>query len=212
MYMLLIIAISGLLSLNRSLASSSFRPDTTPDSRMTQLKIMDLIGKTEIAPYENNLVARESWDSLKTRLRAIYGRLGYLTALQWEVGHFTTQGDWSDLGPAYCEYYKAVGDLDIYSDNALAWEIFNHIAARRVLKMALHVMSMHTGESEDCMDTYANLLYKLGHRADAIEWEQQAIDRSTSLAVDKRRTPTSLFQNTLRKMQDNQPTWPGGER
>jgi hypothetical protein len=49
------------------------------------------------------------------------------------------------------------------------------------------------------MDTYANLLYKIGKKEDAVAWEQKAINLST----DKK-----VYQESLDKMNNGEKTWP----
>jgi tetratricopeptide (TPR) repeat protein len=48
-------------------------------------------------------------------------------------------------------------------------------------------------------DTYANLLYKIGRKNEAIDWEEKAVKLSNN---DK------TILDTLEKMKNNQKTWP----
>jgi hypothetical protein len=50
------------------------------------------------------------------------------------------------------------------------------------------------------MDTYANILYKMGKKDDAITWEQKAADLS---AGDEK----AGYQSTIEKMKKGEKTW-----
>ena len=49
------------------------------------------------------------------------------------------------------------------------------------------------------MDTYANILYKLGKKDEAIEWETKAMNAEPA---DK-----STYEETLKKMKSGEKTW-----
>ena len=53
------------------------------------------------------------------------------------------------------------------------------------------------------MDTYSNLLHKVGKTKEAIEWQEKAI-----AAVDE--ASKAEYQATLEKMKKGEPTWQGG--
>ena len=50
------------------------------------------------------------------------------------------------------------------------------------------------------LDTYANLLYKLGQRNEAMKYETKAIKLATGKYIDE-------FKATLLKMKQNEKTW-----
>ena len=50
------------------------------------------------------------------------------------------------------------------------------------------------------MDTYANILYKMGKKDDAIAWEQKAIEAAGPQAKYQ-------YENMLAKMQKGEKTW-----
>jgi len=50
------------------------------------------------------------------------------------------------------------------------------------------------------IDTYANILYKLGKRDEAVSWEKKALD----LAPDAEKKG---YQETIDKMNKNEKTW-----
>jgi hypothetical protein len=56
----------------------------------------------------------------------------------------------------------------------------------------------HGANSDDYFDTYANLLYKLGHTKEAIEWEEKAV---------KLKPDEKTFTKTLEQMKKGEPTY-----
>lgn len=89
-----------------------------------------------------------------------------------------------------------------YELNAIAWEIFLHSKSRKELNKALDWSKASLDDKNQLnrgMDTYANLLYKLGRKKEAIEFEQKALD----LEPNDRET-----QATLAKMKKGEKTWP----
>jgi hypothetical protein len=57
--------------------------------------------------------------------------------------------------------------------------------------------------ADNAIDTYANLLYKLGRKTEALKYQEEAILVSKKDEEGKK----PLFEN-LNKMQANLPTWP----
>jgi len=83
-----------------------------------------------------------------------------------------------------------------------AWDLFKHAINRRYLREALKWSDSaikETGKpNAEYIDTYANILYRLGRKQDAIIYESQAAGLSP-LAKD--------IEDNLLKMKRNRPTW-----
>lgn len=62
------------------------------------------------------------------------------------------------------------------------------------------------------MDTYANLLYKLGQVDSAIEWEKKAITLAKTVNTDWAREKIQKFDKIINLMKNNVPTWPPHNR
>jgi tetratricopeptide (TPR) repeat protein len=56
---------------------------------------------------------------------------------------------------------------------------------------------------DNWLDTYANLLYKVGRKEEAIKHEEIAL----SMAKKNNRNNVQIFEEVLRKMHENRPTW-----
>ncbi|MBI4427596.1 MAG: hypothetical protein HY562_00585, partial [Ignavibacteriales bacterium] len=87
--------------------------------------------------------------------------------------------------------------------NDMAWEVFLASKDKADLQEAL-LWSKRTIEAEKSqpmfLDTYANLLHKLGRTDEAIVWQQRAIELASA---DQKQ----LFKDTLEKMKRGEKTW-----
>lgn len=57
------------------------------------------------------------------------------------------------------------------------------------------------------MDTYANLLYKMGQTNEALVVEEKALDMDKEASVKQNRKPDPVFQETIERMKKGLPTW-----
>jgi thioredoxin-related protein len=104
----------------------------------------------------------------------------------------------------YVERYSPKSDSGgqfqaLYLNN-FAWDIFQHSTDTAQLDIALHwsLRAVIMDPVPAWMDTYANILYKLGRRSDALKWE------TIALALDGEEGIKSNYQ----AMKAGKPTWP----
>ena len=57
------------------------------------------------------------------------------------------------------------------------------------------------------VDTYANLLYKVGRTAEAMKWEEFAIEKANERG-EQGKDFLEVYKDTLDKMRKGEPTWP----
>lgn len=89
--------------------------------------------------------------------------------------------------------------------NEWAWETFEGTSDTNYLKKALEWSKksmVETPNDANCIDTYANLLYKLGYKNEAVKWEERARTLNPH---------EPAFDEALKRMQNGQPTWPVAE-
>jgi thioredoxin-related protein len=90
--------------------------------------------------------------------------------------------------------------------NEVAWQIFEKVSDVKVLKDALS-WSKRSLElipnNSMYLDTYANLLYKLGRKKEAISKEKEALTYSNKENLDE----SKGYEETLRKMNAGEKTW-----
>jgi hypothetical protein len=86
--------------------------------------------------------------------------------------------------------------------NQYAWTVFQKCPDMKCVTEALEwsKRSFKDNQNPQFMDTYANILYKMRKKDDAIAWEEKAIKLSDEA------TRTSL-QPTLDKMKKGEKTW-----
>lgn len=111
--------------------------------------------------------------------------------------------DWASFAPAIVDYMKKYGaDASPESLNSYAWTVFENCDDMTCVEEALDWSKRSFAENQNplFMDTYANILYKLGKKDEAIAWEQKALDLSE--AGDK-----ESLQQTLDKMKRGEKTW-----
>jgi len=90
--------------------------------------------------------------------------------------------------------------------NEVAWNYFlkktDHESLKKALAWSKRSLEF-TGNSVGAfLDTYANLLHKLGRTGEAIPWEELAIEKGPDDDED-----ISSYKVTLEKMKKGEPTW-----
>jgi tetratricopeptide (TPR) repeat protein len=94
--------------------------------------------------------------------------------------------------------------------NNSAWEVFETSSDPRQLRSALawaqRAIELDP-KSQGWWDTYANLLYKLGNPAKAIEAERKAVAAQEAQDADDHQAIADL-ELTIHKMTKGMPTWP----
>lgn len=103
------------------------------------------------------------------------------------------------------EYGDKISGRDI---NNICWDyIFLHTANPKILAEAAKWMkkTIDRQPADNWLDTYANLLYKLGQFDLAIKWEHKAIE--TGLSNHSSSRNLNEYKASLAKMQQRQPTW-----
>jgi hypothetical protein len=94
--------------------------------------------------------------------------------------------------------------ISIFDMNNDAWAVFQNSSDSSLLKTALNWSKevIKKEPTANYYDTYANLLYKLGRKEEAIKIEEKGQEMPTgNIAI-----PQSLEEN-LNKMRQGQPTW-----
>jgi len=99
--------------------------------------------------------------------------------------------------------WKTINNM-IYSD------IFEHSEDKELLLKAANwaetIMQAHPGYPEE-VDTYANLLYKIGRTQEAIAEEGKAVQIEEANAAKRNGSPDKVYRETLEKMKKGLPTW-----
>jgi tetratricopeptide (TPR) repeat protein len=176
---------------------------SVPDS--TEEKIRLLVD----AKYRDLLVAKSkeiNLDSLQSTVVRKYGELGEQVILDLiALDHYLHTKDidkWYSLKLMKQLKYPA-DSVTIFDRNNDAWFIFQHSSDSNKLLTALawSRLVIDCEPTANYYDTYANILYKLGRRKEAISAEEKALNLPPGNG-----DPALIYEN-LKKMQGNQPTW-----
>ncbi len=88
--------------------------------------------------------------------------------------------------------------------NDIAWGFFENVSDTKALENALRwsKRSLEIYPSEESADTYANLLYKLGRKEEAIIKEKEALEIAKT-----KKSETKSYEDVIKKMKAGEKTW-----
>lgn len=123
--------------------------------------------------------------------------------LTWGLEH-KDYAEYTKYYVQYVEKYGAPTETNQFKDlvwNNYAWQIFLYSNNKEELEKALSWSNkaVMISPMPNWMDTYANLLYKLGRKENALRWQGIAIKLSPDDAE---------LRKTMEAMKNDQPTWP----
>jgi Glycosyl hydrolases family 2, TIM barrel domain len=183
--------------------------DTFLGENAAEKMIRDAIGRDEVTPHLSADVSVSEWSSLERSISAKYGELGAERVYGAEMIYYLDKQDWGNFAKYYVLYYKSASERSEYSITDLSYALFQHVSDPSALEAATEACrtSLDSGEARgesnvSGIDTYANLLYKLGRHGQAIEWEERA-ER-----ISEGRDP--YIVEHLERMRSGEPTWSTG--
>lgn len=147
----------------------------------------------------------EQWYIYTNKIRKTYPLFAEDVLLHFKIRVYQTKKNWSQYTATVMEYTR---NKSVSSDelNNCAWLIFANCNDKEILKKALQWSKQSFTNQEridpNFMDTYANLLYKLGRKKEAIEWEQKA-----QKIVIKQGGEKSWGQDFIDKVNKGEKTW-----
>ncbi|WP_285008434.1 glycoside hydrolase family 2 protein [Pedobacter faecalis] len=161
-----------------------------------------IIGQNELDHLMANKDFEPKWIDISKKLKTRYGDIGVEKYNGARMIWAWEKADWKTFSVSFKKYYSVAHSRSEYNINNMAWSIFEHIADREAINIAISVMEngVKTFASNDFeeIDTYANLLYKAGRVGEAIKWETKAVILSRN---------RDEIVKTLEKMKKGIPTW-----
>jgi thioredoxin-related protein len=142
------------------------------------------------------------WGDVQKKIAArLPGEAAEIT-MRIKINYFNTKRDWPNFEKAIVSYMKQYSHLMNDGElNSLAWNVFEHCSDMTCVSQVLDWSKQLKDAKEPAfLDTYANLLYKLGKKDAAIALEQKALDMSPG-------NDRSGYQSTLDKMKKGEKTW-----
>lgn len=147
------------------------------------------------------------WKSLERVIAAKFGSIGREEVYCNAMISYLEANDWINYGKYYKLYLEVALKHSVYDINYLSWPLFESVNDPVVLKFACEVVMKYAVEKwyqndPASWDTYANLLHKTGKTAEAIKWEEKAVQMKKGQPDEK------LYTDALEKMKKGLPTWP----
>lgn len=184
--------------------TNSVKINAKTKSHFSESLITSIIAKEEIDINVRALREGEEIDWAQIQYRvARYGEFGNEALVRAKVYRYFNIQDWKNFLPAVIEYSLSKYSVDEspMNLNNFAWILFENCTEEKDLKIALDYSSRAVSLEPvaNWMDTYANILFKLGRRKDAIYWASKAC----SLDGDE------VYKKTLESIKQNLSTWKG---
>ena len=161
-----------------------------------------------IATFEVRLVDKlKCWEKAKEKYfneRKEYSEYDSIVLAKTTTYYFNKENianKFIESLPNYIKYCFST-DEKIENINNYTWQIFQTINDKALLQQTLKWCESKLSKSKNhyYLDTYANLLYKIGNKSKAIIYEKMAIELSKG-------NERNGNESTLQKMNNNQQTW-----
>jgi thioredoxin-related protein len=148
-------------------------------------------------------LAEPDWAAIQTDIQKKYPTKTNEVIAYSKVVFYMRKNDWSNFAPSVTAYMKLY-ENNVSDDqlNNFAWTVFQNCDDMTCVADALDwsKKSFADNNNPGFMDTYANILYKMGKKDDAISWETKAMN----LAPD---SDKKGYQETIDKMKAGEKTW-----
>ena len=143
--------------------------------------IIDIVVNKELQKIFSGKGEKALTKATEERLTKDYPKQAKEAIATLKVALYNELKDWKNYGPAIVNFIKNYR-INIASSsnlNEYAWNVFDHIDDQSILKEALQwskkSFSGTNVQDPALMDTYANLLYKLGRTQEAIDFETKVL-------------------------------------
>jgi thioredoxin-related protein len=142
------------------------------------------------------------WANIQKKIAARLPNEAEEITMHIKVNVYNIKRDWPNFEKAIVAYMKQYSHLMNDGDlNSLAWNVFENCKDMTCVSQILDWSKQLKDAKEPAfLDTYANLLYKLGKKDAAIALEQKALDMSPG-------NDRSGYQSTIDKMKKGEKTW-----
>ena len=144
------------------------------------------------------------WKAMQKSMAEKYPAYADEVTAKSKVFYYQQHQDWPHFQGAIVAYMTTYGAHATGEElNDYAWTVFQNCPDMTCVADALDwsKRSFEKQPNPAYMDTYANILYKMGKKDDAIAWEQKAADLTAS--ADEK----AGYQATIDKMKKGEKTW-----
>ncbi|MGN7723369.1 thioredoxin fold domain-containing protein [Chitinophaga sp. 22620] len=147
---------------------------------------------------------KPDWNAVSADLKQKYPAFAEEVAAEGKVVYFQYTKDWENFAPAVMSYMKKYGaGVAPEALNDFAWTVFENCKDMTCVTEALEwsKRSLEGNNNPMFMDTYANILYRMGKKDEAITWEEKALSLVSEGGEKK------AYTETLDKMKKGEKTW-----
>jgi len=186
------------------LSANAAKFDAVKGKGAANKKLVAIIMQEEIYPaLFSKGAAAPNWDAINASLTRKYPAQADEVLGAAKVTYFQRKKDWNAFQAAIVPYMAKYGaSMEPQQLNAYAWTVFENCKDMTCVKEALEWSKRSFKDKEEPMfiDTYANILYKMGKTDEAIKWSEKAL--ALAPAGEK-----ADYQQTLDKMKRGEKTW-----
>ncbi len=143
------------------------------------------------------------WNNMNEELIKKYPAQADEVLAKAKVIWYQHTADWGNYQTAIFDYMNKYGAKASPEElNSYAWTVFQNCPDMKCVTQALDwsKRSFKDEENPAFLDTYANILYKLGKKDEALTWEKKALDLAPD--ADKKG-----YRETIDKMVKDEKTW-----
>jgi thiol-disulfide isomerase/thioredoxin len=162
-------------------------------------------GRKVIGKMTGPKVETVNWEALGDSLNLYYPKYKDEFVLRAKITRANGQKDWPAFSTATSEFMEKYGSkMSVGMMNSSAWAIFENCSDEACINRAISWIKTATEKepSGSYLDTYANLMHKIGKTKEAIEIQSKGI------AIDKAKgEDTKDLEVTLEKMKKGEKTW-----
>jgi tetratricopeptide (TPR) repeat protein len=169
---------------------------------VAEVVIMRVIYDDRIARYLS--AGDVDWQKVESELIPEFGELAAERINAAKVVYYLDKKEWGNYADSYRRHFeKAIvtGRNSLHINN-MTWYIFENVNDNEILKFAVKVMQYNLQKFDqlnaNAFDTYANLLYKLGNKQEALVQQKIAIKLSND---------AEEFKKTYERILKGEKTW-----
>ncbi|WP_276089830.1 thioredoxin fold domain-containing protein [Pedobacter sp. JY14-1] len=172
-----------------------------PKFRRPSKRLVDkIIYGEEIEPYAKS--GNADWEKILSTIKKKYEALDDEYYYGIRMYYASENKLWDEFGKFYALYYKTAFNHSAYHINNISWWVAQYVNDPSVLDVAVNTMKYNNEhydmDNAGAWDTYANLLYKAGRKAEAIAAQEKAVELSKN---------GKEFVDTLEKMKAGAKIW-----
>jgi tetratricopeptide (TPR) repeat protein len=171
-------------------------------------KIVEIITREVTERQFEDKARAPGWATLEASLVAQHGVLGREAVCGIRMMVELVRKNWVGFGQSYARYFASAVGRSLYRWHTVTYHLFKHVNDRPVLEAAARAMERLIEAEHEFkfgrydpseLDTYANVLYKLGRRAEALQWQKKALELSDGRDFE--------IAEHLERMKRGMPTW-----